>query len=68
MSNAFKCDRCDDFEKGSPERFIFSEYSRVNEIGNWVGQEVSGSWELCESCSNNLKGLISAWENEELSI
>lgn len=63
MSNAFKCDRCNDFSEGKPQRFKIREYLSKGMTG-WSDSQTHMKWELCDKCKEDLILNLEAWVKE----
>jgi hypothetical protein len=54
MSNAFKCDGCDEFHEGSPERYR-AQKCKVTSISGWVKEQNVHRMELCGDCADEFE-------------
>lgn len=58
MADAFKCDRCEDFSEGRPERLAIRKYAEGKGFMEWANGEHLLSVELCEDCLEALTPTI----------
>jgi len=63
MSKAFRCDRCNEFQEGRPQRFKVREYLSAGFTG-WTDGKNHHKWELCDECKENLIETLGEWNND----
>lgn len=60
MTNAFKCDSCNEFNEGNPNRFKIQEYNAVG-ITGWSGGKSIARTELCDDCAASFVDAVSSY-------
>lgn len=54
MSDAFKCERCGDYNDGSPCRRKYRSYAGVSAFSGWTDGTTKTKAELCEDCASTV--------------
>lgn len=52
MSSAFKCERCGDYNDGTPCRRKYRSYAGASAFSGWTDGTTKTKAELCEDCAN----------------
>lgn len=65
MTNAFKCDRCGEFEEGDPDRYRTKYYANAAAFTGWTKSRTLHEAELCEDCAEAFVTTIQAFFNDE---
>jgi len=63
MSDAFKCERCGDYQDGSPCRRKYRSYAGVSAFSGWTDGSTRSKAELCAECADVVDDRIHALLN-----
>jgi len=64
MSNAYKCDKCGDFEEGTPHRYEVGKYKKVSPFSGWSDKDTIKRVEICSNCEEKFTSFVKQFFDE----